>query len=95
MATPISVATGHSMSSSPRLHWLYLRRMVIASVVVGGTSLNGGRGSLLGTLVGALLIAVINNGMNLLGITPFAQKVVLGFVILVAVLLDRLRQNPR
>ncbi len=67
--------------------------MVIAAVVVGGTSLAGGQGSLLGTLVGALLIAVINNGMNLLGIDPFAQKIVLGCVILLAVLLDRLRQR--
>ncbi len=67
--------------------------MVIAAVVVGGTSLAGGQGSLLGTLVGALLIAVINNGMNLLGIDPFAQKIVLGCVILLAVLLDRLRHR--
>ena len=67
--------------------------MVIASVVVGGTSLAGGQGGLFGTLVGALLIAVINNGMNLLGISPFAQKIVLGSVILMAVLLDRLRRR--
>ena len=68
-------------------------RMVITTAVVGGTSLSGVQGSLLGTLVGALLIAVINNGMNLLGIDPFAQKIVLGCVILLAVLLDRLRHR--
>ena len=52
-----------------------------------------GRAFSVGTLVGALLIAVINNGMNLLGIDPFAQKIVLGCVILLAVLLDRLRHR--
>jgi ribose transport system permease protein len=64
---------------------------VIAAVVVGGTSLSGGEGRVLGTLVGAFIIAVIQNGMNLLGIESYTQKVVLGLVILVAVLLDRLR----
>jgi ribose transport system permease protein len=66
---------------------------VIASVVIGGTSLNGGRGSVWGTLVGALLISVINNGMNLLGISPYYQLLVKGLIIIGAVLLDRLRQS--
>lgn len=61
---------------------------VIAAVVVGGTSLNGGEGKILGTLIGALIIAVIRNGMNLTGVESFRQKVVLGLVILGAVLLD-------
>jgi ribose transport system permease protein len=65
---------------------------VIAAVVVGGTSLAGGEGSMLGTLVGALIIAVIQNGMNLVGIESYTQRVVLGTVILAAVLLDRLRR---
>ena len=64
---------------------------VIAAVVVGGTSLSGGSGSVSGTLVGALMIAVIQNGMNLLGLKEFTQNIVLGLVILCAVLLDRAR----
>jgi ribose/xylose/arabinose/galactoside ABC-type transport system permease subunit len=67
---------------------------VIAAVVIGGTSLNGGRGSVWGTMVGALLIAVINNGMVLLGISPYFQQLVKGLIILAAVLLDRLREEP-
>jgi ribose/xylose/arabinose/galactoside ABC-type transport system permease subunit len=66
---------------------------VIAAVVIGGTSLMGGRGSVWGTLIGALLIGVINNGMNLLGISPYFQLVVKGIIIIGAVLLDRLRQE--
>lgn len=67
---------------------------VIAAVVIGGTSLNGGRGSVWGTLVGALLISVINNGMVLLGINPYYQGLVKGLILLGAVLLDRLREEP-
>jgi len=67
---------------------------VIAAVVIGGTSLSGGSGSIIGTLVGALLIGVINNGMNLLGISPYFQLVVKGILIIGAVLLDRLRDEP-
>lgn len=66
---------------------------VIAAVVIGGTSLNGGRGSLFGTFVGALMIGVINNGMNLLDISPYFQLVVKGLIIIGAVLLDRLRDE--
>ena len=66
---------------------------VIASVVIGGTSLSGGRGSVWGTLVGALLIAIINNGMNLLGISPYFQQLVKGLIIIGAVLIDRFRDQ--
>ncbi|EHN58470.1 MAG: ribose ABC transporter permease [Oenococcus sp.] len=61
----------------------------IASVVLGGTSLAGGKGRISGTFVGALIIGVLNNGMNLLGISSFYQQIVKGVVILIAVLLDR------
>lgn len=61
----------------------------IAAVVLGGTSLNGGKGWIFGTLVGALIIGVLNNGMNLIGVSSFWQQVVKGIVILLAVLLDR------
>jgi len=72
-----------------RMYELY----VIAAVVVGGASLSGGSGRVLGTLVGALIIAVIQNGMNLTGVDSYTQMVVLGAVILGAVLLDRLRRR--
>ncbi|HEY9133119.1 MAG TPA: ribose ABC transporter permease [Dyella sp.] len=61
----------------------------IAAVVLGGTSLSGGRGWLFGTLIGALLIGFLNNGLNLVGVSSFYQQVVKGAVILIAVLLDR------
>jgi len=66
---------------------------VIAAVVVGGTSLAGGEGKILGTLIGAFIIAVIQNGMNLTNVESYTQKVVLGLVILGAVLLDMLKKR--
>ena len=66
---------------------------VIAAAVVGGTSLSGGEGKILGTLIGAFIIAVIQNGMNLTGVESYTQKVVLGLVILGAVLLDMLKKK--
>ena len=64
----------------------------IAAVVLGGTSLSGGRGRIFGTLVGALIIGTLNNGLNLLGVSSFYQQIVKGIVIVVAVLLDRKRK---
>ena len=66
---------------------------VIAAVVVGGTSLTGGEGRIAGTLVGAFIIAVIQNGMNLVGVESYKQKVVLGAVILFAVMIDMLKKR--
>ena len=60
----------------------------IAAVVIGGTTLSGGRGKILGTLIGILVIAVLNNSLNLLGVSSFYQQVVKGLVILMAVLFD-------
>ncbi|MCJ1749315.1 ribose ABC transporter permease [Mammaliicoccus sciuri] len=61
----------------------------IAAVVLGGTSLTGGKGRIVGTLIGVLIIGVLNNGLNLLGVSSFYQQVVKGIVILIAVLIDR------
>jgi ribose/xylose/arabinose/galactoside ABC-type transport system permease subunit len=66
---------------------------VIAAVVVGGTSLSGGRGSVVGTFLGAMLIAVLRNGLNLLDVNSYVQQVVVGVVILLAVLLDPVRRT--
>ena len=62
----------------------------IAAVVIGGTSLSGGRGSIPGTVIGCLIIGVLNNGLFLLDVSPFWQQVVKGFVILAAVAADKL-----
>ncbi|WP_229311550.1 ABC transporter permease [Larkinella rosea] len=61
----------------------------IAAVVIGGTSLSGGRGSILGTVQGAVIIGVLNNGLVLLNVSPFWQQVVKGIVILLAVIIDK------
>jgi ribose transport system permease protein len=61
----------------------------IAAVVIGGTSLSGGKGSIWGTVIGAVTIGVLNNGLVLLNVSPFWQQVVKGFVILLAVIVDK------
>ena len=66
---------------------------VIAAVVIGGTSLFGGRGGVFGTLIGALIIAVVANGMVLLNVNPFWTQAVKGAIILIAVLPDSLRRR--
>lgn len=63
----------------------------IAAVVIGGTSLSGGRGAILGTVIGCLIIGVLNSGLVLLDVSPFWQQVVKGAVILLAVAIDKLR----
>jgi len=61
----------------------------IAAVVIGGTSLSGGRGTVSGTVLGAIIIGVLNNGLVLLNVSPFWQQVVKGLVILIAVIIDK------
>jgi ribose transport system permease protein len=61
----------------------------IAAVVIGGTSLSGGIGTVTGTVIGAAIIGVLNNGLVLLNVSPFWQQVVKGLVILLAVIIDR------
>jgi ribose transport system permease protein len=63
----------------------------IAAVILGGSSLFGGRGSVFGTLFGALILAVLQNGLNLMGVNSFIIQILSGFIIILAVLLDRFR----
>lgn len=65
----------------------------IAAVVIGRTSLNGGRGSIMGTVLGCLIIGVLNNGLVLLEVSPFWQQVIKGVVILVAVAMDKMGEK--
>ncbi|MCC5630330.1 ABC transporter permease subunit [Nostoc sphaeroides] len=67
----------------------------IASVILGGTSFTGGIGTIGGTLLGALIIAILNNGLTLLNLSYFWQLVVKGLVIILAVTIDRLRRRSR
>jgi ribose transport system permease protein len=67
----------------------------IAAVVIGGTSLAGGEGGVGGTLIGALIMGVLRNGLNLLGVSSFLQQVVIGLVIVFAVLLDTMLKSRR
>jgi ribose transport system permease protein len=87
------VVMASQLRSGAPTYGLMYELYVIAAVVVGGTSLSGGEGTIPGTLVGAFIIAVIQNGMNLTHVESYTQKVVLGLVILGAVLLDRLKQR--
>jgi ribose/xylose/arabinose/galactoside ABC-type transport system permease subunit len=81
------------MSSGQPNAGLMFELEVIAAVVVGGTSLFGGRGGIVGTFFGAMLIGVLRNGLNLVGVGSYVQQVVLGFVILLAVMLDQYRKQ--
>ncbi len=65
----------------------------IAAVVIGGTSLSGGKGSVLGTVLGALIIGVLNSGLVIMGVDPFWQTVIKGLVILLAVVIDRVHSR--
>jgi len=85
------VVTASQLKSGAPTYGQMYELYVIAAVVVGGTSLAGGEGKVLGTLIGALIIAVIWNGMNLTHVESYTQKIILGMVILAAVLLDSLK----
>jgi ribose transport system permease protein len=66
---------------------------IIAAVVIGGASLNGGVGSILGSMVGALIMAVLRNGSNQMGLPTYMQEILIGLIIILAVGLDKLRQR--
>ena len=88
------IQTSQLNTGAPNIGVMY-ELYVIAAVVVGGTSLSGGSGRILGTLIGAFIISVIQNGMSLLAIESYKQQVVLGAVILGAVPLDKARRAGR
>ena len=67
----------------------------IASVVIGGTAMSGGQGGIMGTVIGTMIILFLRNGLNLMAVSAFWQKVVIGIVILIAVLVDKYQQRIR
>ncbi|HKT95811.1 MAG TPA: ABC transporter permease [Paraburkholderia sp.] len=82
------VLTGRLMSGQPNAG-VGFELDAIAAVVMGGTSISGGRGSIVGTLVGALLLGVLNNGLNMIGVNPYVQNVIKGGIILLAIYISR------
>jgi ribose transport system permease protein len=65
----------------------------IAAVVLGGTAIAGGRGAIVGTLIGAMMLGVLNNGLNLMGVLPYVQNVIKGGIILLAIYISRSRDK--
>ena len=86
------VLTARTTSALPQAGIAY-ELDAIAAVVIGGTSLSGGTGGVVGTIFGALIIGVINNGLDLMGVSSYYQQVIKGTIIVLAVLLDGLRQR--
>ena len=71
----------------------YEEMSAIAAVVLGGTSMAGGVGTIGGTVIGAFVIGIINDGMTMCGVSEFWQKVIKGLVIILAVLIDQFQRN--
>jgi ribose transport system permease protein len=92
LAAVILIARLASAQSSMAMGW---ELDAIAAVVIGGASLSGGEGSIVGTLIGAALMGVIRNALILLHVSVYWQDVVIGLVIIVAVTIDRIRQHGR
>ena len=88
------VLTARLNSAQPIAGMMY-ELDAIAATVIGGTSLMGGEGTLAGTLVGALIMGVLRNGLNLLGVSSFLQQIVIGGVIVGAVLVDTVLKRHR
>lgn len=88
------VLAGRLASAQPQAAYGY-ELDAIAAVVIGGASLAGGQGRAFGTLIGAVILAVIRNGLNLMNVSSFWQQVVIGLVIAIAVSIDVLRRKTR
>jgi ribose/xylose/arabinose/galactoside ABC-type transport system permease subunit len=86
------IGTSRTVSAQPTAS-LGLELDIIAAVVIGGASLNGGRGTVLGTIIGTLLISFLRNGCTLLGISTNMQLIVIGAIIVVAVMVDQLARG--
>ncbi|MGV1987808.1 ABC transporter permease [Agrobacterium sp. 22-221-1] len=82
------ILTGRLMSGQPNAG-VGFELDAIAAVVLGGTAIAGGRGLILGTLIGAVLLGILNNGLNLMGINPYLQDVIKGGIILLAIYIGR------
>ena len=89
------VRSAARLDSSQPSAGIALELDTIAAVVIGGASLAGGVGSIAGTIVGVLIIGVLRNGLNLLGVSPFFQMVIIGVVIAVAVAFDTMRRKTK
>ena len=86
------IATSQLVSATPKTGESWEMNAIAASVL-GGTSMAGGVGSIGGTIVGAFVIGVINDGMTMCGVTEFWQKIIRGLVIIVAVIIDQFQRN--
>ncbi len=86
------IATSRTVSAQPTAG-IGLELDIIAAVVIGGASLNGGRGTIIGTMIGTLLISFLRNGCTLLGISTNVQLIVIGIIIVVAVSVDQLARG--
>lgn len=86
------IETSRTVSAQPTAG-IGLELDIIAAVVIGGASLNGGRGTILGTIIGTLLISFLRNGCTLLGISTNIQLIVIGVIIIVAVSVDQLARS--
>ena len=89
------IQTSQIKSVSGATAGLTFELQVIAVVVLGGTSLKGGRGRLLGSMEGAILVAMANNALNLYNTPPYYQRLAMGLILLLAVAVDGLRRRGR
>ncbi|PHV29991.1 ABC transporter permease [Janthinobacterium sp. BJB426] len=82
------VLTSRLMSGQPNAG-IGFELDAIAAVVMGGTAITGGRGSIVGTLIGAVMLGVLNNGLNMMGVSPYLQNIIKGVIILLAIYISR------
>ncbi len=89
-----TIVTGRLRAAEPIAGTSY-ELEAVAAVVLGGTSLSGGKGSIVGSLLGAILISVLRNGLNILGVQAYYQQMAIGIVLVGAVVLDQLKKQKR